>query len=44
MDLEDKDGRQIRLADERFAHLEFAHPEMRGQDKPKRGELLWETK
>jgi len=31
MDLQDKNGRRIRLTDERLAHLESAHPEMRGQ-------------
>ena len=31
MDLQDKNGRQIRLTDERLAHMEAAHPEMRGQ-------------
>ena len=31
MDLQDKDGRRVRLTGERFAHLESAHPEMRGQ-------------
>ena len=31
MDLQDKDGRKVRLTQERLAHLESAHPEMRGQ-------------
>lgn len=31
MELHDKDGRCVRLTEERLGHLESAHPEMRGQ-------------